>query len=45
MSSGEAFGELALLENLPRDFTILLKSDTHFGILQKKNFSVILSFF
>ena len=42
MSSGEAFGELALLENSARDFTIFVKSNTHLGILQKKIFSIIL---
>lgn len=45
LKSGESFGELALLngKNKKRNATIISKEDSHFGVLDRKNFLRILS--
>lgn len=42
LDDGKAFGEAALINNAPRGGTILCKSDCHFAIINKENFSNIL---
>ena len=43
LNSGDAFGELALLENRPRAATIICKDNCHFAVLEKNHFNRILS--
>ncbi len=45
MVQGQSFGELALLDNKPRAATIICEEDCHFAVLEKINFTEILSFF
>lgn len=40
---GQAFGELALLDNKPRAATIICEEDCHFAVLEKQAFTEILS--
>jgi CRP-like cAMP-binding protein len=41
-TNGEAFGELALINNKPRSATIVCLEDTHFAILKKDDFKIIM---
>lgn len=43
LGSGDAFGELALMENRPRAATIICKENCHFAVLEKTPFNRILS--
>ena len=43
LNTGDSFGELALIDNKPRAATIICKSDSHFAVLEKKDFNSILS--
>ena len=45
MTTGDFFGEKALLENKPRSATVIAKTDCDFMILYKKDFEVIISRF
>ncbi|CAG9312294.1 CNBD2_4 [Blepharisma stoltei] len=42
LSQGMAFGELALLKDIPRSATIQCVTDTHFAILEKEDYLKIL---
>lgn len=43
LGKGESFGELALINNKPRQATVVCKEDCEFAILEKKDFEEILS--
>lgn len=43
LRDGEAFGELALINNKPRAATISCKEECHFGVLDKVHYNMILS--
>jgi CRP-like cAMP-binding protein len=43
IQAGEAFGELALIKNMPRAASIICKQDCHFGVLDKSHYKKILS--
>lgn len=43
LSSGDSFGELALIENQPRAATIICDTDCYFSVLEKEYFNWILS--
>lgn len=42
LSKGSSFGELALLYEAPRMATIIAHADSHFAVLQKKEFLRVL---
>jgi CRP-like cAMP-binding protein len=42
LSVGDMFGELGLLRNSARTSTIICKEDTHFGIISKHDYNIIL---
>jgi len=42
LKSGESFGELALISNKLRSFSILCKEDCHFAYLEKDGFETVL---
>jgi CRP-like cAMP-binding protein len=42
LNSGVSFGELALIESKPRMASIRCLMDTHFAILNKKDFNKVL---
>ena len=42
IKEGGSFGELALMEGKPRAATIILRKDTHFAVLQKRHYELIL---
>ena len=42
LRSGQSFGELALISNKPRAATIKCLTDSHFLVLQKKDYERIL---
>ena len=42
MSSGQSFGELALIYDQPRAASILTKNDCHFAVLGKQDYARIL---
>jgi CRP-like cAMP-binding protein len=41
-TNGQAFGELALINDKPRSATIVCLEDTHFAILEKDDFKNIM---
>ena len=45
LEKGQSFGELALLENKPRQATLVCKENSHFATLEKQFFDQILSNF
>lgn len=42
LEAGAGFGELALISNKPRMATIICHANSHFAILEKKEFNEIL---
>ncbi len=42
LETGQQFGEMALLSNKPRLATIICEKNTHFAVLNKKDFNNIL---
>jgi len=43
LSSGSAFGEIALINDMPRMATIICLQDCHFAVLEKSEFKWILA--
>ncbi len=43
LTAGSSFGERALIDNKPRSITVRCKEECHFAVLDKKDYSYILS--